>query len=202
MSFYRKQLAPALLVLALWPTVPVAAQVTWSGHLGATWTGTMVTDQVSGSIKLAPGIAPTLTLGASFPLKTKTPVDASVELQTTTSTLRRTENDIKTDLASMRTFALTAGISGRVIGPLRYRAAAGLISYLTTEQESIFQDGNPTRPVGQLGLEYRHPLSLRYTLTGMLRYDFHGFTTKQLETNGYTGTQMVHRVMVGVGVSR
>ena len=39
-------------------------------------------------------------------------------------------------------------------------------------------------------------------LSGLVRYDVHGFTTKQLQTSGYTGSQIVHRVTVGVGVSR
>jgi hypothetical protein len=202
MSLPHRELGLLALLLTAGPPDRLTAQVTWSGQLGATLTSTMVTDQVSGSIKVAPTIAPTLILGATFPLKTKTPVDASLEFQVTTATLQRDEDGAKTDLASMRTFALTAGIGGRIIGPVRYRAAAGFISYLTTEQESIFQDGNPTRAVGQLGVEYQRPLSPTLTMTGVVRYDVHGFTTKQLETSGYTGTQIVHRVMVGVGVSR
>lgn len=202
MPFPHRELALFALLTA-GPVDPLTAQITWSGHLGATMTGAMVTDQVGGgTITLAPGIAPTLSLGASLPLRTKTPVDGSVELQVTTGTLRREEGGTSADIASMRTFALTAGIGGKVVGPVRYRAAAGFISYATSERRSIFQDGSPTRPVGALGLEYRRPLTPEYALSGVVRYDVHGFTTKQLETSGFTGTQIVHRLMVGVGVSR
>ena len=163
----------------------------------------MVTDQITAStIHLKPGLAPTLGIEASLPLKTKTPVNVTFELVATTSTLQSHEGGKTTDLASMRTFALTGGISAHLAGPVRYRAAAGFISYATSEKASIFQDGAPIRPAATLALEYRRPLNARYTLSALLRYDVHGFTTKQLQNNGYTGSQIVHRVMVGVGVSR
>ena len=204
MSFPHRGLA-ALLVLPLVvsPSRPIAAQVTWTGHLGATLTSTMVTDQVTAStIHLKPGLAPTLGIEASLPLKTKTPIDATFELVATTGTLQSHEGGNSIDLASMRTFALAAGISAHMIGPVRYRAAAGFISYLTSEKASIFQDGAPIRPAATLALEYRRRLTSVYMLSGLVRYDVHGFTTKQLQTSGYTGSQIVHRVTVGVGVSR
>ena len=142
MSFPHRGLA-ALLVLPLVvsPSRPIAAQVTWTGHLGATLTSTMVTDQVTAStIHLKPGLAPTLGIEASLPLKTKTPIDATFELVATTGTLQSHEGGNSIDLASMRTFALAAGISAHMIGPVRYRAAAGFISYLTSEKASIFQE--------------------------------------------------------------
>ncbi|MBW8773003.1 MAG: hypothetical protein JF590_06925 [Gemmatimonadetes bacterium] len=120
----------------------------------------------------------------------------------TTSTLQSHEGGKTTDLASMRTFSLTAGIAAHLAGPVRYHAAAGLISYATSEKASIFQDGAPVRAAATLALEYRRPLGARHTLSGLLRYDVHSFTTKQLSSSGYTGGQIVHRVMVGVGVSR
>jgi hypothetical protein len=189
--------------LALWPTSPLAAQVSWSAHLGATMTTTMVTDQLgTNGIKIAPGVSPSLGLEASFPLHTKTPVDASFELQATTATLQRTEGGATTDLASMRTFALTGGIRGRIVSTIYWRAGAGLVSYVTSEKASVFQDGAPTRFLATAGVEYRRRLTPVYSLSGMVRYDLHGFTTEQLRSSGYTGSQMVHRVMIGVGVSR
>jgi hypothetical protein len=52
------------------------------------------------------------------------------------------------------------------------------------------------------GIEYRYRLSPVYVISALARYDFHTFMTRQLQENGYTGYQAVHRVMVGVGVSR
>ena len=189
--------------LALGPTGPLAAQVTWSARLGATMTSTMVTDQLgSNGITVAPGVSPTLGLEASLPLHTKNPVDASFELRVTTATLQRTEGGATTDLASMRTFALTGGIRGHIFDGFFWRAGAGLVSYLTSEKASVFQDGAPNRFLATAGVEYRRSLTPVTALSAIVRYDMHGFTTEQLRSSGYTGSQMVHRVMIGVGVSR
>jgi hypothetical protein len=174
----------------------------WSGRLGATWTSTMISDQVGTPVDIAPGIAPTVGIELSWPLKTKTPIDASLEIQGTIAELYREEGGTKTDLLSMRTLAFTGGIGGKVAGPVYWRAGAGIISYLSTEAESIFQDGTPTRLLGTATLEYRKEIAQGYRLSGILRYDLHGFTTDQMESAGYTGSQTVHRVMLGFGVGK
>ena len=203
MPFRHKQLALALLFLAAGRPERLTAQVGWSARLGAGFTSTMITDQLGTQvIKLAPGLSPALSVEGFLPLKTRTPLEATLELQATTGTLRRTEGGAEADLASMRTFAITGGFRGRLMGPVSWRAGAGLVSYATSEKASIFQDGAPTRPLLTAGVEYRRALSPRTTLSGVVRYDVHSFTTKQLESAGYTGTQLVHRVLVGVGVSR
>ena len=117
MPFRHKQLGLALLALAVAPPGRLAAQVTWSGRLGATLTTTMVTDQLgTEGIKIAPGVSPTVAFEATLPMHTKSPMDASFELMATTGTLRRTEGGTDTDLASMRTFALTGGLRGHIVG--------------------------------------------------------------------------------------
>jgi hypothetical protein len=202
MSLPHRELALVLLLVA-GPTDRLSAQVTWTGRLGATLTSSMVTDHVTATpLELKPGITPTLGVEASLPLKTKTPVNATFELMATTGTLQRHERGATVDLASMRTFAITAGLSGHVAPMVTLRGGAGFISYLTSERTSVFQDGVPLRPAATVALEYRRALNSVYTLSGLVRYDVHGFTTKQLENSGYSGSQIVHRVMVGVGVSR
>jgi len=202
MSLSRRELALTTLVLLLGAPGTVAAQMHWSGRLGATWTSTMISDQLGTPVEIAPGIAPTLGIELSFPLKTKTPLDASFELQGTIAELYRTENGNKTDLLSMHTLAFTGGIGGKIAGPLYWRTGVGFISYLMTEEESIFQDGTPTRLLGTAALEYRKEITHGYRLSGILRYDLHGFTTDQMANAGYTGSQTVHRVMIGMGVGK
>ena len=190
-------------VLALGPAGPLAAQASWSARLGATMTTTMVTDQLgTDGIKIAPGVSPTLALEALLPIHSKHPVEASFELRATTATLQRKEGSTTTDLASMRTFAFTGGIRGRIVPNIFWRAGVGLMSYVTSEKASIFQDGAPTRLLATAGVEYQRALTPTYALSGIVRWDMHGFTTEQLRSSGYTGSQMVHRVMIGVGVAR
>jgi hypothetical protein len=202
MSLSHRELAAAAVLLAAAAPLPLAAQMRWSGRLGATWTSTMITDQLGTPVEIGPGIAPTLGIELSFPLKTTTPLDASFEVQGTIAELYRKESGTKQSLLSMRTLAFTGGIGGKVAGPVFWRAGAGILTYLTTEEESVFQDGTPTRLLGTAAVEYRKEIANGYRLSGLLRYDLHGFTTDQLESAGYTGSQTVHRVMLGVGVGR
>ena len=202
MSLSRRELAVTALVLVLGVPGPLTAQMHWSGRLGATWTSTMITDQVGTPVEIGPGLAPTLGIELTFPLKTKTPLDASFEVQGTIAELYRKQGGSKTDLLSMRTLAFTGGIGGIIAGPIHWRTGIGFLSYLTTEEESVFQDGTPTRLLGTAAIEYRKLVADGYRLSALLRYDLHGFTTDQMESAGYTGSQTVHRVMLGVGVGR
>jgi hypothetical protein len=202
MSLSRRYLALIPAVLTFWPSGPLAAQLSWNGRLGATWTTPMVTDNVGTEVNLQPGIAPTLGIELLLPLKTKTPLEASFEVQGTIASLYRKEDGSETDLLSMRTLSLTAGLTGKVSGPIYLRAGAGFVSYLSTEETAVFLEGTPTRLLGTAALEYRRPMPSGYRVTGLLRYDIHGFTTQQLQDAGYTGSQVVHRVMLGVGIGK
>jgi len=205
MSLPRREfgLLLGLALLAVPASRPLAAQVSWNARLGATYASAMVTDQIAGStVTLRPTISPTLSVEAVLPLRTRTPLDGTAELTVTTGTLQSHQGDAVTRVAGMRTFALTAGIRGRFIPPLQWRAGIGLVTYATSQKAGVFQKGAPTRPLGTLAFEYERPLPTSLHLSASLRYDIHGFTTKQLEANGYTGSQTVHRVTLSVGVGR
>lgn len=193
-----------LVLLAVSSVPPLAAQaITWNARLGATWTSTMVTDQIAFStIHLRPTIAPTLTLSAYTPLHTKKPVDATAELRVTTATLNDHQSTSTTRVAGMRTITFTGGVRTRFMGPTKLRVGLGFVSYALSEKEGVFQSGTPIRPLGAAAVEYEHDWRPSLRVSAALGYDIHTFTTKQLEANGYTGTQMVHRVMLSVGVSR
>lgn len=201
MSFLRLNLGLAL--LALYPTSTLSAQISWSGRLGATYTTPMVTDQVSGSvIRMRAGISPTLGIEGSYPLPGPEGLAASAELQVTSGAFERHEGGTATRIGDLRTFAFSAGLRGKLVTGITWRAGIGMISYLSTEATSVFQEDRPTRLLGTGALEYRRRLTPVLSLVGLLRYDAHGFTSRQLESSGYTGQQTVHRVSVGVGVAR
>jgi hypothetical protein len=201
MSFPRLKLGLAL--LALCPSGTLSAQISWSGRLGATYTTPMVTDQVSGSvIEMRAGISPTLGLEGSLPLPGPAGLAASAELQITAGAFERHEGGTSTRVGDLRTFAFSAGLRGKLVSAVTWRAGIGMISYLATEETSVFQDDRPTRLLGTGALEYRRRLTPVFSLVGLLRYDVHGFTSQQLASSGYTGQQTVHRMSVGVGVAR
>ena len=203
MSFPRRQLALLIaLPLTLLPARG-AAQVAWSGRLGALWTSTMVTDQIAGStIELRPAVQPALVLEASTPIPGRSRLDASAQLQVTTGTLTSHEGGTNTDVAGMRTLAFTLGVAGDLLPGVRLRAGAGVVSYATSEDASVFQRGAPMRPMGAAELGYRRHLRGPWWLSTAVQYDFHPFTTEQLRSRGYTGSQAVHRVGITVGVGR
>lgn len=203
MSFARRGLVVLALVLTARTPSPLTAQVTWNARLGATYTTTMVTDQLAGQpVKLRPTIAPTLIGEALLPLRTRTPMQGSAELQFTTATLQSHQGSATTRVAGMRTFTLTAGVRGRLVAPLQWRAGIGFVSYATSEKAGVFQGGAPLRPAASAALSYERRLTPTLHLSGLLRYDVHGFTTAQLKSNGFTGSQTVHRVTLSVGVGR
>lgn len=193
-----------VVLLAVSSVPPVRAQaITWNARVGATWTSTMVTDQIAAStIHLRPTIAPTFLVSARAPLHTKKPVDATAELKVTTATLQDHQQSGTTRVAGMRTIALTGGVRTRFMGPTMLRLGIGLVSYATSEKAGVFQSGTPLRPLGAAAVEYEHDWKPGLRLSAALGYDLHTFTTKQLQANGYTGSQAVHRVMLSVGVSR
>lgn len=204
MSFPRRELGLVLgLFLANSSSRPLAAQFSWGARLGATYTTTMVTDHIAGStIELAPGISPSLSLEARRALHTKTPLEAVGELFVALGTLERTESGSSTRVAGLRTVAVTGNLRGNIRPGLTLQGGIGFLSYALSEKTALFQEGRPIRPLGTAALQYTRPLTPALRLTTLLRYDVHAFTTKQLEMNGYTGSQTVHRVMLGVGVSR
>jgi hypothetical protein len=205
MSLPRRDFGPLLGVvfLAVSSNSPLAAQVSWNARVGATYTTAMVTDQIAGNtVTLRPTIAPTLAVEGVMPLRTKTPLEGSAELMVTTATLQSHQSSGTTRVAGMRTIGLTAALRGHLVDVLKWRAGIGVLSYATSEKQGVFQAGTPVRPVGTAAIEYARPLTPTLHLSIALRYDVHAFTTKQLEMNGYTGSQTVHRVGLTVGVGR
>ena len=202
MSFPRRHLTLVVL-LTTGALDRLAAQVHWSSHLGATYTTTMVTDQIAGNVvTVAPGISPTLGIAATYPLKSRVPLHASAELQLALGTLERTERGVTADVSPLRTVAFTGGLEGQIRPEIGWRLGIGLVSYGLSEKSGVFQEGRPIRLLGTAALEYSRALTSSLRLRALLRYDIHAFTTKQLQSNGYTGSQTVHRATVGVGVSR
>ena len=129
-------------------------------------------------------------------------MQGSAELQVTTGTLESHQGSSTTRVAGMRTIALTGGVRGRFIDPLQWRAGIGFVSYATSEKAGVFQDGRPIRPAATVALAYERPLTPTLRLSTQLRCDAHAFTTKQLQANGFTGSQTVYRVTLSVGVGR
>ena len=178
------------------------AQVRLTARLGATWSSSLVKDQIVASpITVKPGIAPTLSLGASMPWgrKYRLGLDALI----TTGSVDAAEPGITTDLGSLRTAAIMLTAEGpAMVKSVRWRVGVGLLKYLPSEKQGLFRDGGPSRVVGGVGAEYVRPWKPGWEWVAGLRYAYHQFTTAALKARGFSQTQDVHRVWLEVGVAR
>jgi hypothetical protein len=51
-------------------------------------------------------------------------------------------------------------------------------------------------------VDYRWPVMTKWDLMTSFRYDWHRFTTDELELRGFSQTQGVSRISLSVGLSR
>jgi len=186
--------AAAALALA----APLAAQVEVAALLGVTGSSSLVNDQIVQDIELKPALAPTFLLSASLPVATR--LRASLDLSYGSSSADLTESgNASTDIGSIGVLTAAAALSGPLVSRLGWRLGLGILQYMPSEDAGIFRDGVPLAALFGAGLDWRQPLSDRWTGLIGLRYDFHLFTTPVLETAGFSGSQQVSRFGVALG---
>jgi preprotein translocase subunit Sec61beta len=176
------------------------AQVDYNARLGVTWATALVRDDVVNEIEIRQKLAPTLVLGAALPIAPL--YRAGLELALATSGYQSKETGATTvDLGTVRTGSITLGLDGPIMQGLRWRAGAGLLRYWPTEERGIFLRGGTTRFLAGAGIDYRHPILTKWDMMASLRYDFHRFTTEELEARGFSQSQGVHRIAAGIGLA-
>jgi hypothetical protein len=179
---------------------PARAQVDYYAALGITGSTKLIRDVIIQEIDVQPSLAPTLLLGASLVFAPT--YRAGLEIGLTSSSFHSSELGVKTDLGTLRTGSFMLNLEGPVAKRLNWRAGLGLIDYWPGEQEGIFLQGGQARFLAGAGLDYRPPLLRNWDLLLALRYDFHRFTTDQLKTIGFTGSQGVQRLSLSAGLAR
>ncbi len=186
-------------ILVLAPERLLAQHTDYYALLGGTWASPLVTDHIVNDISVQQAIAPSVRAGIAFPIGEKYGVGAEGGFGW--GSYKAKEASTSTDLGSLSTASFTANLDGPVAGRLRWRAGIGVIGYLETS-DGIFQDGGPWKPLAMVGVDYRVPLSTAWDVDFALRVDGHRFTTSALEAQGFTGSQTVGRVFLGVGIGR
>ena len=176
------------------------AQADYYARLGLTFATKLVTDDVIQEVDTRQSLAPTLVLGASLPIAPT--YGAGLEVKLSTSGYHSTENGENTDLGTLRTGSILLGLDGPIRRRFGWRAGAGLIRYWPAEDSGIFLRGGSTRFLAGAGIDYRPPLMASWDLMVSLRYDFHRFTTGELEARRFTGSQGVQRISASVGLAR
>jgi hypothetical protein len=140
-------------------------------------------------------------LGAAFPIAPL--YRAGLELALATSSYQSKETGaITVDLGTVRTSAITLGLDGPIFPGLGWRAAAGLLRYWPTDDQGIFLRGGTTRFLAGAGIDYRHSALPQWEVVASLRYDFHKFTTDELQARGFSQSQGVQRIAATIGLAR
>jgi hypothetical protein len=189
-----------IVLLAIVPAA-LPAQVRASARLGGTWSSTLAQDEIGTPITVKTGIAPTLALAASIPTGKKYRI--GLETILSTSSVEASDDNITTDLGSIRTLTLNLSGGGpAMVTGLYWQAGVGFIKYLPGDKEGLFRQGGPGRIIGSFLLEFRRPLRPGWEWTVGARYAFHQFITKEMESRGFSRPQAVHRAGLEVGVAR
>jgi len=194
-----------LLALSIAPVATgpaLHAQVDLTARAGVMWATPLLRDDIIEEVEVRQKLAPALVLGASLPIAPR--YDAGLELTLTSSGYRASEGGTTSDLGTIRTGSVTLGLHGPISRRLRWRAGTGLLRYFPQKKTGMFQRGGTTRFLAGAGLDYRHPMSSSWQLIASLRYDWHRFTTEELQSRGFSQSQAVQRISatVGVGGSR
>lgn len=192
----------SLLVLTVAEGAPALhAQVDYNARVGVTWATALLRDDVINEIEVRQKLAPTLVLGAALPIAPL--YRAGLELALATSGYQSEEAGVTTvDLGTVRTTSIALGLDGPISGGLRWRAGTGLLRYWPTEERGIFLRGGTTRFLAGAGIDYRRPILAQWDMMASLRYDFHRFTTDELEARGFSQSQGVQRIAVTIGLAR
>jgi hypothetical protein len=196
-------LKPILLLAALAAAgAPgLQAQTEYYARLGAVGANDLLTDAIVNRITVRQSIAPMLALGASLPLGERG-YRAGAEVTFASGGFHSDEAGARTGLGTVRTGTLMADLEGPILPTLRWRLGLGGIKYFPKDDTGIFLQGGPIRFLAGAGLDFYHPVLAKWDLMTSLRYDFHRFTTDQLDRRGFSQSQGVSRISLSVGLSR
>jgi hypothetical protein len=191
-------LIPALLLAA--GVGALHAQTDFYARAGAQWAGTLVRDVLVSEVTVQQSIAPMVALGASMPISPG--YRAGLEGTLSSGSYSAEQDGVETDLGTLRTASLLRGLVGPVGKTVRWWLGLGGIFYWPSEDRGIFLQGGPIRFLAGAGADWRNPVMRSWDLMVSARYDFHRFTTEELELRGFSQAQSVSRVSLSVGLAR
>lgn len=192
-------LLPALLLSA--GVSSLAAQTTYYARLGAVGASNLIRDAIVDEITVRQSIAPMLAIGASLPFSERG-YRVGVEATLASGKFHSSESGTDTDLGTIRTGTVMLQLDGPVYRAFRWTAGLGGIKYWPKDQDGIFREGGKLRLLAGAGLDYRRPVMPKWDVLASLRYDWHRFTTDELERRGFSQTQGVSRISLSLGLSR
>jgi hypothetical protein len=194
---------PILVLALLLPAgaSSLTAQTTYYARLGAIGASNLLRDVIVNEITVRQSIAPMLALGGSLPLGARG-YRVGLEATLASGKFHSSESGSDTDLGTIRTGTIMLQLDGPLYRQFRWAAGLGGIQYWPKDKDGIFREGGKLRFLAGAGVDYRRPVLRQWDLMTSLHYDWHRFTTDELERRGFSQTQGVSRVSLSVGLSR
>jgi hypothetical protein len=178
---------------------PAVAQVALHATVGARYTSALVHDSIVVPVDVQPAIGPALALAISQ--RTSSPWTPDANLDVSWSSLQRHESGTTSKFNSVTTIAFTVGVRREIAHGLTARAGFGGIKHLPSEEIGMFRAGTGLWALGTASLYWTPSAAGAAHDIGLsLRYDVHRFSTAALHTDGFTSTQLVHRLSLGIGM--
>lgn len=189
---------PALFVVA--GATGLQAQTDYYARVGAVGASRLLRDAIVSEIVVRQSVAPMIALGGSLPIAPG--YRAGLEATFSSGGYHAEERAVDTDLGTLRTGSILLALEGPLATSLRWRAGVGVLRYWPAEDTGVFLQGGTTRLLAGAGADYRRPVLPSWDLMASLRYDYHRFTTGELERRGFSLTQAVSRVSLSLGLAR
>jgi len=193
------RLLPAALALALL-TTPASGQVFVRLGAGMTYSTDLVGEVIQTPIAARQGLAPTGTALVGWQLPSGWRV--GVEARYARGDHEVDDAGTSDDLGALATLQLALLADGPIRGGFRWEAVAGLLRYQPERDLGAFRDDAPSPLLLGAGLSWTRPLTATLGLVAAGRYDFHSFSSRRLESDGYSSSQAVHRFALTLGIER
>jgi hypothetical protein len=194
----RSSLLPALFLLA--GATGLEAQTDYYARVGAVGASNLLRDVIVSEITVRQSIAPMVAVGGSLPVGPG--YRAGLEATFSSGGYHSDDGGIETDLGTIRTGSLMLGLDGLIAASVRWRVGVGGLLYWPSDETGIFLQGGTTRFLAGAGADYRRPALSKWDIMASLRFDYHRFTTDELERRGFSLTQPVSRLSLSVGLAR
>lgn len=194
----RTFLIPALLLAA--GTRAVYAQTDYYARVGVIGASTLLRDVLATEVTVQQSIAPMVSLGAAMPISPA--YRAGVEAILSSGGYDAEQDGASSDLGTLRTASVLLGLDGPIWKTVRWRVGLGGLFYWPSDDSGIFLQGGPIRFLAGGGADWRRQVMPQWDLMVSARYDFHRFTTDELERRGFSQAQSVSRISLSVGLAR
>lgn len=192
---------PILALLLAAGAPGLAAQADYYARVGAVGATDLLRDVIVSEITVRQSIAPMVALGGSVPIG-RPGYRAGLEAAFASGGFDSEEDGVEADLGTLRTASVMLALEGPIAGDFRWRAGGGALLYLPAEDAGIFEQGGTTRWLAGAGVDWRRQVMARWDLMASARYDYHRFTTEELERRGFSHTQPVNRISLSLGLAR